>query len=466
MIKLNSIKRKFALWFILLSVLMSTIVVVFRTWQLDLEYQKWQKDHLQSTHTTVNSIFMDKIKSLALIARDNGIHNEAYEFVQTQTTDFAENYLTIDSLIYLDSHAVLVADNHGEMIHGVSRLSAANEAQLWQLLDGQIRVDSSFTQQSGIVLINDQAFLYVSSAITDSKRLQSPVGSITYVKAVDQAMMQDISKFIGEKVSLRFLPYEGNGLHFKNAFKTSANLTELISEDHQVSATFSLVSAAGEPIPAEVLIEKRNEEKKLNNPMVTITPALLGTSIVGMIFFWLINNMISKPIDNINQSLKGLIESPGRFKALTINVDNEFGELVKTTNTLLSKLFDQQEFSRLLLDSIGEVIVTIDEQGAISYLNPTAEQWFQLPENNHFGVKFDFVLVNEDVTSPSISAMVYDVLKKRQPIEVTSQFYCSTRQSESSRLRIAGRPLKSEENAEAGGIFVISRLNQDASADQ
>jgi len=208
--------------------------------------------------------------------------------------------------------------------------------------------------------------------------------------------------------------------------------------------------------------------KKLELNILIIS--LIGASIV-IIFSIVIADYITDPINRLKKISQEITR--GNFDVdITINSNDEIGQFANTFKTMLNQiklniinltetkelLAQEKEKLAIILDSIADVIITIDTNGKILFLNSRAEELIGLSINKLKGKYLSDITIFNNMSPNNISLtdLALEVFKDKSIIKVPKSYKFKDKKQNIHYVNITCAPIISASNKILGVVIVLT----------
>jgi PAS domain-containing protein len=308
-------------------------------------------------------------------------------------------------------NTVLVQDNDGQVIHAVSDLKNAVRVRLSSLMN-KVNNDN----EKGLVIVDKRIFYYVKMPIVDSNKSYTPNGYLTVFCLLNGWKIDNLSQNMDKSLFL----IEGEKIENNVRFKLDGHLVARESKREQLtyfdSFTYDLFADTKLLLPFQV-----NLKLPVNNIQIDALYARLLIQLFVFILstfgtLYLIKRFVTKPLRYLISEMH-IAETTLILPEKNHNdflFKSELGGLYSTFESLFLRLDEKHKLNEALLNAIGDIIITVDEQGLITYVNPPAEKWLYFSQKELLMQPLSLFLVNLKQTEMSTTHWLYNALNKQQ----------------------------------------------------
>ncbi|WP_335924301.1 putative bifunctional diguanylate cyclase/phosphodiesterase [Shewanella indica] len=154
--------------------------------------------------------------------------------------------------------------------------------------------------------------------------------------------------------------------------------------------------------------------------LVVMLLLLGGMLMVAIGYLWLRRGLL-KPFDRLMTELKEIDPSARRYTHISGCGGAEFKVLADRINNLLLRIFQQNERSRITLESIAEAVILTNNKAKVIYLNPQAECLLGLRSQQALGRTLDSLLKSDDQLDEELLAFMSSGNRQPEYSKVTLQ---------------------------------------------
>ncbi len=314
----------------------------------------------------------------------------------------------------VDISAVIIRDRFGNVIFGDALLG---ETVVDSLIPLHQKIDTSpylAHRDTGLDFIEGRVFLYSSEVVVTE---DSHVLHVTLLKEVTNKVLMSISQNLGQKLSLDYTSASSRIMQISYADGYELQIGKITHGNGKMKVHYDVKFETGRVQPANLAVEVAVEGYKVFNPLFFLAVILISLILISWRAWRTIWSDLVKPtfrkldfVTDINTHNGTNTESIDRD-----SLPRELKNLYDGFENMYSSMAEQNNFSNLLVDAIGDVIITIDNNGYIRYLNPAAEHWLGFSESKVKGQLVELYINNLDERTSSVQQWIYqsNVLQNR-----------------------------------------------------
>ncbi|GHB16060.1 putative bifunctional diguanylate cyclase/phosphodiesterase [Shewanella indica] len=177
----------------------------------------------------------------------------------------------------------------------------------------------------------------------------------------------------------------------------------------------------GEPFVLQIRQQSDAFERLEWQSLLVVMLLLLGGMLMVAIgYLWLRRGLL-KPFDRLMTELKEIDPSARRYTHISGCGGAEFKVLADRINNLLLRIFQQNERSRITLESIAEAVILTNNKAKVIYLNPQAESLLGLRSQQALGRTLDSLLKSDDQLDEELLAFMSSGNRQPEYSKVTLQ---------------------------------------------
>ncbi len=130
-------------------------------------------------------------------------------------------------------------------------------------------------------------------------------------------------------------------------------------------------------------------------------------------------------------------------------------------------LFDQAESLQIILDSIGDAVITTDNQGNVTFLNPVAQSLTGWTQEEAAGLSLDLVfrIVNEESRLP-VESPVTKALREGTGVELANHTLLIARDGTEISIDDSAAPVRNERGEISGVVLVFRDISERRQAER
>ncbi len=319
--------------------ILSTVLVILLTYLMfHLAYFGYinaqQDEQINKSFRVIHYILNREKENLQTSLIDWAHWDDTYEFIQDSNESYINSNLTYSTLEALNLEMMLFLNDKGELIYDFSTSSPQKVLESLKIITSIPPVNRA---RSGIILVENKAFLVGISTITSSSQKAQPNGLLIMVREIDDKLLTYIENVTG--VTLQFNTYD-----IKN-FKPSGKLSRLRTNPN--SSTYR------KTLEAMRTIEDINGESTLALSII-LTPdnyenivfyfrffligfllMIVGTSYLDV---FIIQKYILNRLSKLNNFMNTIATTKDTSSTLSLPGDDELSDLADSTNKMLSQL--------------------------------------------------------------------------------------------------------------------------------
>lgn len=271
--------------------------------------------------------------------RDWAAWDDTYEFLRTHSDDYIQSNLTTESIIQLRIEGILFFNIKGELFHSMF-IDRKNEVKI----DIPESIKSFFSEskiflahqdiessKSGIFLIEKTPYLITSLPVITSDYTGPIMGSIVFIKSINQEFINSISQ--RTKLDFKLEPIVAPTFN-----KDQTDYVYILSSS-SISGVRNIKSYDNIPIlRAEIKMPRdmMKEGSELLDSLMTILAT--SGSFLGIVFFILIKKSVTNRMLSLKNELQEIACNKNQSVLVTLSGNDELTDLARGINSTLTAL--------------------------------------------------------------------------------------------------------------------------------
>lgn len=380
--------------------------------------------------TYLNGKINDYIGSVA----DWAHWDDTYYFVEDGHTEYIDSNVHESTFDNLDISFFIVTDGEGSIYFSRYYINESEQFADFpdDFLSEQHKLIEFFSlseDMSGILQIGSEFYFVAKSDITDSLEVQASAGKLIFGRLLDDGMKHDIETISGSSIRSMAVvgapdefDYNISGpVFFKaptiNDDKDLINIELAVINDFDASASVGISL----DMPRTQYINGIREVVRFSFLNTALYIALM------VIIFSLIGAYLNRRFKMLIEELRSIDVENSKSLIIPPRKDfYEFQYIRESVNYLLKRIEDNQseliinkEKLEATLFSVGDGVITTDEEGKITFMNPIAERLtgWKSAEAVRQPIEEVFLIINE-FSRETVDSPVREALSTRQIVEL------------------------------------------------
>ncbi|RCU52470.1 hypothetical protein DU002_00425 [Corallincola holothuriorum] len=446
----RSIETQMSAILLVVSTVVCVLLSVGSSYYIQKETHHFELEVLEKIANAAGYNISAQSEELSTVVADWAQWDDTYQYLiqpyQAYLTDnFSQGTLERSKLAGAQLYSVngeLVASSEG-FLDGASGISVAVAGALARAGGSQV---------SGVLAYRNTTLFFSAHAVTDTDAVRQSNGWLVMFRHPNSLQLDQFGRALGVTISVEQSFRPSVPLAFLMRGTLSAKYRHSIEDASDLlSASYYLVFDNSQ-LPIVLNIGSKqplgfmSSLKHLVVPLVTLFFGMSGILVL------LLRSHVTRPIVNICRALSGPKVDAERLKQLAAGRNDEFSRLAFRVKSLFDQVYAKNSFNELLLDAIGDEILTINEKGEVVYVNPSASEWLSMPMEQLRGQRLDFLLNNCD-DNGSTAFWVNSVLAGKSLHQ-----YCRIRvlgHSDEQTVEVKAHPIAPNGPGDQGGIFII-----------
>ena len=408
----HSIEKRLVIIFVFAMALMFGIMTSISMYAGHNE-KKEQEEKLVDKFLFIGlNLLGSRVDSVAEMAKDYGYWDETFDFINTPNRNFVENSMDSDSIKTSSLNGVIIHNNVGKALYRISTYDYITDSQLWSLFTDINGIEKDVVQR-GVVFLQGRILVYVSHPVSDNSGLMASNGRITLLREMTQRTLDEISSDLGESFNLINMLQPDSVEKMAFGTKWRVEKSEIIYTDKAIEATYSIFFSDQSrlPILAELTIER--SPYTIASQWRLLIPELILLIVLSGVLVVVLRATVTKPITRLIEWLNQ-VNGSELAEDLRPYEYAQYGEISVLSNKfseIYNNLYQQHQFSQLLLYSISDFIFTVDSKGKVDYCNPAAAEWLRIDSKEVYCQDFELLFASVDENAPSVANWLYRALE-------------------------------------------------------
>ncbi|MGR5209685.1 PAS domain-containing protein [Vibrio rotiferianus] len=387
-----------------------TVVVSFSIYFIvGMEKEHWMTKRSTDYQAIIQNTINTQLKAIEILAKQfsyNG--SRALDKLREGNTD----------LDNLGLDAVLVHDLNGNVVESFTRVENRTLNNLTMLHSKLKYHELEEINDIGADFVRGRIFFYVSVAGYDDNNVSKQV---TILKELDANKMRELSESLGKKIKSKYVSagLQVTQVSYAGGMSIVFSGTRKNATNGELYANYEVELASGRKHPSSYSVEFE-EYKKTNWVMyASLIGAVIVIPTVSILMWISLNNVLIVPVKKL---LSELADAEKLSKDLAHGREKkvfpiELHDIYINFMNVYAKMLNKNQFNDLLVDAIGDVIITVSHGGTITYVNPAAESWMQTDSTELIGFPLNFLITNIDNSTPDVLAWIHKATVEKQRIE-------------------------------------------------
>lgn len=400
----GSIERKLLNMFFLAMALTLGIVSVVSYLSSDSE-KLAQGKQLNSEMASLGLRLIDsEMDDLDVITSAYAQWDATYDYINQPSTSFIRDNFSQDVLNTIEVSGVMIERLDGQVLYSISKNSIDDDKELWHFIQKNMPILTDFNQR-GALFFKGRLYMLASLPVTDNTATSSANGRIVMIKAIDSSVTGYISSVLDMDFSVVPVLTDNKLFLMSGIGPWKLEAVNYHIQDQSMIGSYQMLSLEEGNLPSIVALRTEYRTQSLSQLIIEWSPSFFAMMLLPSIMTYLLRRHITKPMTELVNWLNQvdgstLAEELRPFK----HVDKgEIGQLSTKFSEIYNNLYQEHQFSQLLLYSISDCIFTVDHMGCVDYCNPAASEWLNIKAGSIYGQSFELLIDNlsEDTSSPA-----------------------------------------------------------------
>ncbi|USD67131.1 PAS domain-containing protein [Vibrio sp. SCSIO 43136] len=444
-------------------VLMLTLCLVFlasgisglAVWQIQHQHLQTRVEHLKVRgYNAIEQQF-------APLYRAKNYLEQQLTIIPLTSSNWSQVERKLDVLLdskTLPVDVAMLLDDKGEIcyLRNNSPLSELNKLPtLFTPITGKPHM---MVKDSGIIVVEDEVLIYLTDVVYHPLSPSRAIGTITLFREATDELIESVSRIIGHEFGLQFFQASSNLSRVSYSSGVVIDIAEQRRIDDSHIVEFAIRTNAGIRQPVSFTLTFPTERTWYTHPM-TVALAVAIVNLILMFLFWrCLNQKVAVPMTHLLDSMRNYNGSdPFDNRYFCGQPTTDFEHIFATFRRVYHEFQEQHQFSLSLLDTIGDLIITLDSQGRVTYGNPAALNWLRLTEQQILGQPYELLIGSGE--SHFVQRVVNHTQRSGQRMVAKGKLFSINRTTQVD-VELIGQAMEQREQG-LSSIILIIRLQAD-----
>jgi diguanylate cyclase (GGDEF)-like protein/PAS domain S-box-containing protein len=398
--------------------------------------------------------------------------DDTYDFIKYHNTGYLKQNYDENTFETLDLSFVMITEENNILYDQFFNQPTKSFAEFPEGLKADLNRSVDFSKivedTNGILQLGDRFYFIAVSPITDSEMTEDAAGNLIFGKLIDNTVYQDIERFTGcsiKSISVIKSKSGNQGLidsvvikdtHL-NDKKDALYIDLLIPSNVDDAALIQMTLSMSRALFIEGLAEL--------NAFILISTIVIALMLI--LVFVILGFVFNRPIKALIKDIQ-TIDIKDRFVSIPENGYYEIRTVRKTLNDLIRKiqndhkeLKENKEKLEATLRSVGDGVITTDEQGNITFINPVAEilTGWKFKDARGLYIEQVFIVANEK-SKELVDSPIREAIKTKKIVELGNHTVLITKDNKEIAIEDTAAPIMGIEGQCAGCVLVFRDVTE------
>ncbi|QYJ89594.1 sensor domain-containing protein [Shewanella halotolerans] len=203
-------------------------------------------------------------------------------------------------------------------------------------------------------------------------------------------------------------------------------------------------------------IELTQRDSLVQSGPATLVYLIGGISLLLLLlgYLWLRHGVVN-PLKQLLRQLSRVDPTAKTYQPIRAKGTSEFMVISEQVNSLLARIFQQKERSKITLEAIAEAVILTDSWAKVIYLNPQAERLLKVKAESAVGMNLDKVFRSE----PELNQSLFAFMASGTPTPMLSKVKFTSHTPRLMERSISN--LKGPNNKIIGTVIVLRDITQE-----
>ena len=403
-------------------ILVTLIACLVGVFALNIERSFWQENLVEDYKNLAVTHFSAEFSDLNLATVKLAQNRVITEFMQA--SNIKKKSVLLDSEVQ-ESHkfsTLIIQNAIGQFVYTNTKSKTSSINGLKRLHEPHPQMVFTPLNNLGIDFIDGRIFMFVSVPIVEESSIR-PIGSVTTLREVNSELLRELSMKIGRDFSFHYTSAGMRLTQISYSHGYQVDLHRITNDDDSFDAEYKITLPDGRVQPANFVITFDLKPYQYFAPGYLLFGVVLSVPLITLVL-WLgfstrVMTPMAKLIDYVTD--EGTYNKARTDKTLSHELPEELKLIHHRFKKVYFNMSRQNQFSQVLVDAIGDIIITVDIEGKICYANPAARQWFNVCESILFGQPLELFTSNINHESPDVATWLYMSNVKKERIQCKAE---------------------------------------------
>ncbi|MDA0148181.1 PAS domain-containing protein [Vibrio sp. LaRot3] len=353
-----------------------------------------------------------KYQVLGLVKDEFFKINKQSEFLRTSNTVYSytkyRNLYGLSRVIesrHLEQFGitgVLVQDVGGREVYSNSKTANHLFKSMVDMFVPVMDSPYEMARDHGFIFVDGRIFLYSSYELLGVNR-DGSAGQLTMFKEVTSQHVAEISQKLGRKFDIQYTSASRRLMRVSYSSGVEISVHDIAATARDIKIEYRAILPSGVVQPASFVVYFPLEKQISDHWIVAVSVCLFIFATI-LVAWVMIRQFVMIPASKVAEMITD--ESGFKNQELT-NLPTELDEIYQRFRHLYDNIERQNRFSEQLVDAIGDVIITVNIDGEIEYLNPAACEWLGFEEKKLLGEPIEMYITTRDKQHETFSSWLY-----------------------------------------------------------
>ncbi|RTZ18312.1 PAS domain S-box protein [Vibrio aquaticus] len=426
------------------------------------EREYWQAEITSNYRHYISTLVYQEFEALSKVNEIIAQTPENHDLLEYASTELLNARYSVTKLRKHDVSGVLFQNNDGQAVS----MNAVFNPRLLKLVSQRFVTVEGFKFDNhvdyGMVFVEGRIFLY-NTALIQQSSAQKSLGTVTVLREVTSDMLDRHSQANGLTFDVQYTSASHRVVKVSYLNGVEIRVTGQSDTESNFKIEYQVTYSGGQTQPASFLVYVPLSEP--NNKIWVLPVIISALMVMTTLMLWgIIRQLLVHP----SLELLRLINEHDRKKIDEIKqqLPLELERVYRQFNTLYEDVERQSRFSDLLVEAIGDVIITVNQESEIDYLNPAAVTWLGFSEEQLIGQPLDMYVSTRDDLTSGIAHWLYQANVNKKRIETHAKITVLSNMDTCFEADVICQPidLMKTKNGSSSAVIVI-RVNKKRQCD-
>ncbi|NOH79953.1 PAS domain-containing protein [Vibrio sp. RE86] len=421
------------------------------------ERQYWQSQLISNYRYSITAMVNQEFEHLQQLSNTVVESSATYGFVKFGRSKYLERFYANRTLHEKSLSAILILNTEGRDTFSNTTISKRVFNLMKERFVAVSGTPYASARDHGMVFVEGRIFLYVQNKL--DRASQKAIGSVVIFREVTSEMLEKQSREIGLEFDIQYTSANHRVMKVSYANGIVVNALSSSDTDESIRIEYQVRYSGNLLQPASFVIHVPLDKAMLNQWVLPLTILLFIFGAVVSMWMVIRQFLIQPSLEFARLVTRGY--DPSQTKQVEKRLPLELDRVYSEFRHLYQDIERQSRFSDLLLEAIGDVIITVNIDGEIEYTNPAAAHWLGFSETNLEGKPLELYLRSRDNLSSGVSNWLYQANIDKKRVETEAKVTVIGNLEQCFGVHVICQPidLKYSVNGSSTSVIVI-RINE------
>ncbi|MFM2587074.1 PAS domain-containing protein [Vibrio sp. TBV020] len=417
------------------------------------ERQFWKTEITSNYRHYIATLVRQEFTSLRDIVDDAAQTLASYERPQTEYEFEAK--LTNQYLHNKNLSGALILDIDGNEVFSKTVIASRVFNLMKERFVSVSGIPFESREDFGMVFVEGRIFLYSTRVV---QSLQSKQGNVTMFAEVTSEMLAKHSQAIGLNFDIQYTSASHRVVKVSYANGIDINIISTTESSSSLKVEYQVTFSGGILQPASFVLYVPMSKPMLDQWVLPVS--ILFFVLAAVLGIWIIiRQILIQPSLDFAQLIT---REPNQeeIERIEKKLPLELERVYSQFKELYEDIERQRRFSDLLVEAIGDAIITVNWDGEIDYINPAAVNWIGFSEVELVGSPLEMYISTRNDASSGVASWIYQTNMYKRRIETKAKLTVLGNVSQCFDTDVICQPIDLKQTVNSSTAVIVIRVNK------